>query len=138
MTDIGKKKREYNGLTIFELVSHPVTHATVCGGVEHQKWTGNFTIDRTEGSYRYGNEIQFVLWSQDPPKIKLERAPNDGYFRIEICIPQEEAVQLLETALYRIYNSHRKEAVELPEKEAVMVVDFMRLKKSLRLFVNIV
>jgi len=38
MADLGKRKRDYNGLTIFELVSHPCTHATVCSGSEHQKW----------------------------------------------------------------------------------------------------
>ena len=125
MIDLGKKKREYNGLSIFELVSHPVTHATVCGGAEHQKWTGNFTIDRTEGSYRYGDEVQFVLWSTEPPRIKMERAANDGYFRIEICIPQDEAVQLLETALYRIYNAEKQKAAVLPEKEVSKLVDLL-------------
>ena len=83
-SNLGKKKRDYNGLTIYELVSHPVTHATVCVGDEHQKWTGTFTIDRTEGSYRYGDEVQFVVWSREPPKLKWERAPNSGYYRIEI------------------------------------------------------
>ena len=102
MRDLGKKKRDYNGLTIYELVSHLVTHATVCNGDEHQKWTGTFTIDRTENSYRYGDELQFVVWSTEPPIIKQERAVNDGYYRIEICIPQQEAVNLLEKALYRV------------------------------------
>ena len=125
MTDLGKRKREYNGLTIYELVSHPVTHATVCGGAEHQKWTGNFTIDRTEGSYHYGDEVQFVLWSTEPPRIKMERAANDGYFRIEICIPQDEAVQLLETALYRIYNAEKQKAAVLPEKEITKLADLL-------------
>ncbi|MFC1486617.1 hypothetical protein ACFLRN_02865 [Thermoproteota archaeon] len=108
MLDLGIKKRDYNGLSIFELASHPITHATVCSGAEHQKWTGTFTIDRTEGSYRYGDEVQFVVWSLEPPKIKMERAFNDGYFRIEICIPKENAIHLLEDALSRLYNSENR------------------------------
>lgn len=113
--DLGKQKRDYFGLTIFELVEHPVTHATVCCGEEHQKWTGTFTIDRTEGSYRYGDELQFVVWSHEPPTIKQERAINDGYYRIEICIPQQEAVSLLETALHRIYEAEKERLASLPE-----------------------
>ncbi len=125
MTDLGKRKREYNGLTIFELVSHPVTHATVCGGAEHQKWTGEFTIDRTEGSYRYGDEVQFVLWSREPPKIKMERAPNDGYFRIEICLPESVALELLEEAADRIRMKQIEAAEEASREDSLKVADFM-------------
>ena len=73
----------------------------------------------------YGDEVQFVLWSTEPPRIKMERAANDGYFRIEICIPQDEAVQLLETALYRIYNAEKQKAAVLPEKEVSKLVDLL-------------
>lgn len=125
MTDLGKRKREYNGLTIFELVSHPVTHATVCGGAEHQKWTGEFTIDITEGSYRYGDEVQFVLWSREPPKNKRERAPNDGYFRIEICLPESEALELLEEAADMIRMKQIEAAEEASREDSLKVADFM-------------
>ena len=122
-SNLGKKKRDYNGLSIYELVSHPVTHATVCGGAEHQKWTGTFTIDRTEGSYRYGDEVQFVVWSHEPPKIKMERAPNDGYYRIEICIPEERALELLEEAVEKIrHKTFREPEID---KEPIMVADFL-------------
>ena len=125
--DIGKRKRDYNGLTIFELASYPCSHATVCSGEEHQKWSGTFTVDRTEGSYRYGDELQFVVWSREAPRIKMERAVNDGYYRIEICIPEQDAVRLLEEALMRVYNARKiKHSVSFGEsKEAVMIHDFM-------------
>lgn len=123
VSDLGKRKKDYFGLTIYELASHPVTHATVCSGEEHQKWTGTFAIDRTEGSYRYGDEVQFVVWSTDPPKIKMERAPNDGYYRIEICIPKQEAVRLLETALTRIYNAEKVYEESLPVKNLTKLAD---------------
>ena len=126
MLDIGKEKKEYNGLHIFELVSHPCTHATVCTGNEHTKWKGQFTIDRTEGSYRYGNEIQFVVWSRDPPIIKNERAANDGYYRIEVCVPEDVGVRLLEDALMRVYNKRRLEREATQQIETpVLVADFM-------------
>ena len=124
MSDLGKKKRVYNGLQIFELVSHPVTHATVCSGAEHQKWIGTFTIDRTEGSYRYGDEVQFVVWSREPPIIKSERAPNDGYYRIEICIPESEALELLEESADRI-RMKQLEREEFIHEEPLKVADFM-------------
>ena len=106
--DLGIKKRDYNGVAFYEMVSYPVTHATVCSGAEHQKWTGTFTIDRTEGSYRYGDEVQFVVWSREPPVLKSERAPNGGYYRIEICIPKENAIHLLEDALTRLNKSENR------------------------------
>ena len=108
MLDLGIEKKEYNGLHIFELASYPTTHATSCNEKEHRLWSGTFFIDRTEGSYRYGDEVQFGLWSRTPPKIKQSRAANDGYYRIEICLPKEDAIQLLEMALARLYNSEIK------------------------------
>ncbi len=123
--DLGIKKREYNGLSIFELVSHPVTHATVCGGAEHQKWTGTFTIDRTEGSYRYGDEVQFVVWSREPPKIKMNRARNGGYYRIEICVPEDKALELLEEATDKIRRKHIETSNEASHEDPQKVADFL-------------
>ena len=125
ISDLGVKKRDYNGLSIFELASFPCSHATVCSGDEHQKWTGTFTIDRTENSYRYGNEIQFVVWSTEAPKLKMERASNGGFYRVEICIPQEQAVRLLETALNRIYNAENMKLKDLPEITVSNLADIM-------------
>ena len=57
----------------------------------------------------------------------MERAANDGYYRIEICIPEQDAVRLLEEALMRVYNARKiKHSVSFGEsKEAVMIHDFM-------------
>jgi integrase len=67
-------------------------------------FTGTCTIDRTEGSYKYGDQVQFVLWTYDMPKIEMIRAPNGNYCRMEIAIPKEHAAKFLERALQKLWS----------------------------------
>lgn len=101
---LGVKKRDYNGLSVFEIAKAPMpVVATVSyGETKRLKFEGTFCIDRTEGSYRYPQEVQFVLWTRDLP-LHESRSRHDGYSRIEIAIPRNVAIKLLELALRKLW-----------------------------------
>lgn len=101
---LGVKKRPYNGMQAYEIAKCPVPVKTVSAYSQNEKheYVGTFTIDRTEGSYQYPDEVQFVLWTRNPPTIR-QRVTHDGYYRVEICVPRVVATKMLEQALKRLW-----------------------------------
>ena len=113
----GVAKREYNGLRINELAkySRPV-EATVAFGDKRLVFKGFFVIDTTKGSWKFGDQVQLVLWSRDLPDEEL-RAENDDYSRIEIALPLD-SIGTLESALKKLWALKWKAEAER-EQEAL-------------------
>jgi hypothetical protein len=97
-------KRDYKGVQITEIYKcrYPI-EATVAFSGKRLVFKGNFTIDITGGSWKFGNQIQFVMWTKNNI-LQEERAINDGYNRIEIALPINEIHDI-------------KKYIELTEKE---------------------
>lgn len=100
----GVRKRDYNGLIVYEIAKCPVpVTATVAYGNSNRiVFEGTFTIDRTEGSWKFPEEVQFVLYTRKLPRFE-KRAKHDGYHRIEIPIPRGIATKMLELALRKLW-----------------------------------
>lgn len=100
----GVKKREYNGLEIWEIAKFPekVTATVSYGQGNRLVFEGTLTIDRTHNSWKFGDEIQLVLYTREWPTHE-KRAKHDGYNRIEIPIPLVKAGTFFESALKKIW-----------------------------------
>jgi hypothetical protein len=58
----------------------------------------NLDIDKTDGSWKYGPELQIHAWNSEPPIVEV-RAVNNGYSRIEVPMYVAKGQQLLKDAL---------------------------------------
>jgi len=61
-------------------------------------------FDVTDGSYRYGREFQIHAWNTQPAIPWTNRADHNGYSRIEIPIPYDLALQVLEKLLKNLWS----------------------------------
>ena len=102
----GLRKRDYNGLAIYELAKtdrvRGVT-ATLSDSEKLHYVDPTVCIDRTENSWKYGAECQIVVWSIRKPEIRNRVEGPQPYHRIEICLPIQEAVRLFESALRKLW-----------------------------------
>lgn len=89
-------KRYYKGVEIHELATSQVpVEATVAYGNKRLVFRGLCTVDKTQGSWKFGEQIQLVLWTKE--KVKVEnRAENNGYNRIEIALPKEIGIRMIQ------------------------------------------
>lgn len=71
---------------------------TVCFGSKRYTVKGPLSVVKTNGSWKYGDELHFTVHSSDLPKEDL-RAFNNGWTRIEIAIEDQSGRQLLKDAL---------------------------------------
>jgi len=62
---------------------------------------GNFSIEKMDGSQRWGKQVQFVCYGKD---IKVEARPKHttGYNRIEIYLPVFEAKEMMKKFLRKL------------------------------------
>lgn len=101
----GVRKRLYFGLQMFDLTPSikPTVKATMAlSSTEKIEFQGSLSFDRHEGSYQYPNEVVISVWSHGKPVFK-ERAVNDGYYRVEIPVPQRVFTKMCERALEKLW-----------------------------------
>ena len=104
-----KPKATYYGksnipLDFYQLAQYPEPVRFTVGfddesGEHHLLGNGILTVDKTEGSYAYGPELQIHLRFTEPLKEKLARAVNNGHDRIEICMDETEGLNFFSRAL---------------------------------------
>ena len=104
-----KPKATYLGrsnvpLNFYELAEYPGEVRFTVGfddetGEHHLLGNGILTVDKTEGSFAYGPELQFHLRFTEPLTEKDVRAVNNGHNRIEICMGETEGLNFLWDAL---------------------------------------
>lgn len=103
------RKKPYFGqsedpIEISELVKvQGIVDSTVCWGDRRLVFTGNLVIDHVKGSWRWGEEITFNLWTRDLPKFE-SRAENDGYSRVAISLDPKTALLLCERLLEKLWR----------------------------------
>ena len=116
---IGEMKpyAEYNGVKIFSLssLSSPVD-ATVSYSKTRITFAGKIGVDRTEGSYKFGDEILIALWTKELPKIN-DRCSQKGFSRIQINLSLKDAISLFKNALEKLED--------LKESKKKALSDFM-------------
>lgn len=61
--------------------------------------SGTFRFEMHKNSYRYGPELILTLESLVYPHELEARAPNNGVWRMEVCIPLREVYNALMEAL---------------------------------------
>ena len=106
-----KPYAEYNGVKIYQLaVIKQAVEATIGYGKTRIVFKGQIGIDRTEGSYRYGDEVLVALWMVGEPKVET-RCPQKGYSRIQISMPIPDAIKLFKEALDKI-EEHQAEVMK--------------------------
>jgi hypothetical protein len=133
-----KPKATYYGksnvpLDFYELAQYPGEVRFTVGfddktGEHHLLGNGILTVDKTEGSFAYGPELQFHLRFTEPLKEKLERAVNNGHDRIEICMDETEGLNFLWNALRGYERLPKKPEMSVkksPGKTYDKVADFM-------------
>lgn len=114
------EKRKYKDMTIDELsTTKTVVEGTASFRDKRIVFKGRFTIDRTKCSWKFGNQIQFVLWCREPIKIE-QRAQNDGYNRIEIAMSEKMGYNILSEAI-----SNLNAPLEKPKIKPTSLADWM-------------
>jgi len=110
---LGVVKKPYNGMQAVELSKVPINvEATATLDMEKKlDYHGIFCIDRTVGSYRYGDQLMFSFWTKETPVEKQRVNNHGGYHRVQIAIPIEFAVEFLEKALQKLWLLPPKETV---------------------------
>ena len=105
---MGKPYAEYNGVKIFALssVSDPVA-ATVSFKNTRITFSGIIGVDRTEGSYKFGDEVLIALWMKNLPKID-ERCSQKGYSRIQINLSIDQAISLFKISLEKLESLKKR------------------------------
>jgi len=102
---LGLRKRNYKGLTMFEL-SYPLRPAVkatfALSPTEKVLMKGVLSVDRHEGSHSFPDEVVISVWTRDPPFFE-RRAENDGYYRLEIPVRVDIAKKLFERALEKLW-----------------------------------
>lgn len=104
------KIREYpGGLKIYPVATSNGNHeATVAFNKKSKSFRfvfdGEISIDRTKGSWKFGDQIQFVLWTTNPVKIEKRAflSNKNNYNRIEIAVPLSVGKKMLQDALRNI------------------------------------
>ena len=76
--------------------------AVVTYGNCHLKFDGTIVIEKMTESWKYGEEIQIKLITFDLPVVGCERQGNKNFSKVEICLPVDVAIKLLEDALKKI------------------------------------
>jgi len=119
-------------MQFFELAQYPGTARFTIGyddekGEHHLLGDGILTIDKTEGSYAYGPEIQIHLRFTTRLKEKLERAINNGHDRIEICMAEDEGINFFYNALmgYQKLPKPQGTTTSMPKRRMEKVADFV-------------
>jgi hypothetical protein len=126
-----KAKAEYFGMKFYQLAEFPGSVRFTIGyddekGVEHHLLgDGILTIDKTEGSYAYGPELQIHVRFTTELKEKLARAFNNGHDRIEICMPVSEGLSFLYNAMMGFEKLPRGKVSEKQQRAIEKVEDFL-------------
>ena len=124
---MAKAKADYFGCKFYELakIEQPIK-ATVSYGDKRILFEGTLSIDQTEGSYAYGSELQIHLWATEQPK-EQERALNNGYARIEICMPVTEGLSFLYDSLKSFQGPPENGKLDSrkPQRAMEKVADFV-------------
>lgn len=60
-------------------------------------------FDVTDGSYRYGKEFQIHAWSSQATIPWTNRADHNGYSRIEIPMPYNLGLQIVEKLMKNLW-----------------------------------
>lgn len=104
------EKRPYFGLQFVELTkTQPQVHASFTWSKDSKAYLhGKLTLDRHKGSWKYPNEVVISVWSKEPPET-VQRAYNDGYYRIEIPIPEAVFLRMIEEAASTLFALRIKE-----------------------------
>lgn len=104
-------KKPYFGLQFVELTkSQPDVHASFTWSKDSKAYLhGKLSFDRHKGSWKYPNEVVISVWSRNPPEIKIDRAYNSGYYRIEIPIPESVFLRMVEEAATALFKLRIKE-----------------------------
>ena len=104
------EKRPYFGLQFTELAkTQPDVNASFTWSKGEKAYLrGKLSFDRHKGSYKYPNEVVLSVWSKEPPEI-AERAFNNGYYRIEIPIPESVFLRMVEEAATALFQLRIKE-----------------------------
>lgn len=91
-------------VTIKELVKvQGKIDSTVSFGGRRLVFKGNLVVDEVKGSWKWGHEVTFNLWTRDLPEIEA-RATNDGYSRVAISLKPEVARRLCEKLLEKLWS----------------------------------
>jgi hypothetical protein len=101
----GVQKKDYFGLKMFDLTPEykPLVHASFTWSKDKKAMQeGVLSFDRHEGSYRFSNEVVISVWSKSPPVLNVDRAYNDGYYRIEIPVDQHVFLKMIDRAQKRL------------------------------------
>jgi hypothetical protein len=127
-----KAKAEYFGIKFYELAKFPFPVRFTIGyddekGEHHLMGDGILTVDKTEGSYAYGPELQIHLRFTGKVKEKLERAFNNGHDRIEICMAESEGINFFYNALMGFQNLPKPQdnTASKPRRAMEKVADFV-------------
>jgi len=67
------------------------------------KHVGTLLIEMHENSYKFGPELIITLESIKYPAEIIQRAPNNGVWRMEVCAPARGVYQALMAALPEIH-----------------------------------
>jgi len=98
------EKKPYYGLQFTELSpTQPDVNASFTWSKGKKSYLrGKLSLDRHRGSYKYANEVVISVWSRDPPET-VDRAYNDGYYRLEIPIPESVFLKMIEEAASNLF-----------------------------------
>lgn len=103
-----KPYASYNGVNIYQLtLGRQIVEATVSYGETRIMYRGQIGIDRTEGSYRFGDQVLIAMWMRDLPKIET-RCRQKGYSRIQINMTIPEAITMFKEALQKLEALERE------------------------------
>jgi hypothetical protein len=76
-----------NGARYYDLLNTPTTsHLSSCVFNDTQKYTlqdATFSIQLVTHSWKYGEEVQFVAWSRNPPKLERRSKDDSNFYRFE-------------------------------------------------------
>jgi hypothetical protein len=109
-SSLGKEEKpfaEYNGVQIFLIaVGERRAVATVSFGETRMVFTGQIGINRTEGSWRYGDEVQIAMWNLENVKME-KRCKQKGYNRMQINLRIEDALRIFREAIVKLEKIRR-------------------------------
>jgi len=122
MTNIKNEPFTHNGIKLIEKINEskwgikyhiietttPVTSTTAFGIEPNDRRItikGNIALEKTSDSQVYGDEIQIVIYDPtDTPLISTRAKTYKKFSRVEIEIPKDTGVALIESFCKRVLN----------------------------------
>lgn len=90
----------------FKVFGRPLSDVPVTWALSpHTKYkhVGTLRFETHENSYKFGPELIITLESVKYPAEITQRAPNNGIWRMEVCVPLRDVYDLLMSALPEIH-----------------------------------